>query len=69
MPVPPWVIDQIRDERARRDEEERVRSQRIELPQTSPHEEVARDRGTNNAGSSGVVVVDVSPVADNCIDL
>ena len=69
MPVPPWVIDQLRDERARREEEERVRSQRIELPQTGPDEDGARERSAETPVSAGLIVVDVSPVADNCIDL
>ncbi len=71
--MPPWVIDQLRDERARREEEDRVRSQRIELPQTGLTDDPPRERGadtsTRTPSGSGVMIVDVSPVADNCIDL
>jgi hypothetical protein len=68
MPIPPWVIEQMKDERARREEEERVRSQRIELPQTGGVDDNSPDRATE-APSTGLVIVDVSPRADNCVDI
>jgi hypothetical protein len=70
MPVPPWVIDEIENERARRDEEERSRRNRIELPQ-SPRDDEGRAPPTETARApvGGVVVVDISPRPDNCIDL
>jgi hypothetical protein len=69
MPVPPWVIDQMQQERARRDEEDRIRSQRIELPQTGVADDTRRERAAESPTASSVVVVDVSPIADNCIDI
>jgi hypothetical protein len=70
MPVPPWVIDEIENERARRDEEERSRRHRIELPQSPRDDEGRRPTPeTARAPAGGVVVVDISPRPDNCIDL
>jgi hypothetical protein len=72
MPLPPWVIDELNEDRARREEEERVRSRRIELPQTSHEDgELPADRGAGAvpARPAAVVVVDISPADDNVFDL
>jgi hypothetical protein len=69
MPLPPWVIDELQQERARREEEDRVRSRRIELPQTDgiADEESTADQA--RAVPCGVVVVRISPPNDGCIDV
>ncbi len=67
MPLPPWVIDELQQERARRDEEDRVRSQRIELPQIPVESEGRADEQQPVAPS--VVVVHISPALDGAIDL
>lgn len=74
MPVPPWVIDELNDERARREEQERARSQRIELPQTpfgdgdvEPRIERGVERGVEPV--VGLVIVDISPAPLGTFDL
>lgn len=64
VPLPPWIIQELEEERLRREEEERVRSSRIELPQSSspPAEE-------GNGGGARVAVVDISPRDPNVIDI
>jgi hypothetical protein len=70
MPLPPWVIDELSDERARREEEERSRSRRIELPQTpADGGDVGRDRGAGAVERRAPVVLDISPRNDGAFDL
>jgi hypothetical protein len=62
--LPPWVIRELEEERLRREEEERGRQQRIELPQVV-------DNRAEEARSpvGGVVIVDISPQDANVIDI
>jgi hypothetical protein len=62
--LPPWVIQEIEEERHRREEEDRARSQRIELPQ------VVEERSEEaRSPVGGVVIVDISPRDENVIDI
>jgi len=63
--LPPWVIQELEEERRRREEEERVRSSRIELPQSSKHD----DEIPSAPVAGGVSIVDISPRDPNVIDL
>ncbi len=65
VPLPPWIIQELENERRQREEEERSRSSRIELPQTPAGavEEVGPKR------TGGVHILDISPRNDNVIDL
>jgi hypothetical protein len=74
MPLPPWVIEELDSERARREEQDRARSQRIELPQTPAVDVVDAGKETEVSAPVGVVILDISPVeisplARNRIDL
>lgn len=62
--LPPWVIQELEQERLRHEEDERLRSQRIELPQSSKHED-----GAPVAPTGGVNIVDISPRDPNVINL
>jgi hypothetical protein len=62
--LPPWVIQELEQERLQNEEEERLRSLRIELPQSSKHED-----GAPVAPPGGVNIVDISPRDPNVIDL
>ena len=67
MPLPPWVIEEREQERLRRTEEERVRSLRIELPQTPQSVESEHPQGTPR-----VRILEISPTdhaLDNVIDV
>ena len=60
----PWVIQELEEERRRRDEEDRARSQRIELPQ------VVEERSEEaRSPPGGLVIVDISPHDENVIDI
>jgi hypothetical protein len=63
--LPPWVIRELEEEeRLRREEQERGRQQRIELPQ------VVDDRAEEaRSPAGGVVIVDISPLDANVIDI
>ncbi len=62
--LPPWVIQEIEEERHRREEEDRARSQRIELPL------VVEERSEEaRSPVGGVVIVDISPRDENVIDI
>jgi len=65
VPLPPWIIQELENERRQREEEERSRSSRIELPQT-PMDVVEE---ASPARRGGVHVVEISPSFDNIIDL
>jgi hypothetical protein len=67
--MPPWVIEELQQERARREEDERVRSQRIELPQTDAEDIAGHARDVARPAPAAVVVVSISPVLDGVIDL
>jgi hypothetical protein len=71
MSVPPWVIEQMEQERLRQEEDERRRSQRIELPQTigeAPNEddEDGDHRAQRNEPRPPrrVEILDISPRTD-----
>jgi hypothetical protein len=66
VPLPPWVIEELEDDRRRRDEEERVRSSRIELPQT-PMGTSRDDTVTLPPGT--LHIVDISPIDSSVIDI
>ena len=71
MPLPPWIIQELEEERARREEEERVRSSRIELPQLNELNERSsneRERASERS-VGGVAVLDISPRDANVIDI
>jgi hypothetical protein len=64
VPLPPWVIQELEEERLRREEEERVRSSRIELPQSWKHDD---DSPLTPPGA--VHIVDISPRDANVIEI
>ena len=62
--LPPWVIQEIAEERQRREEDDRARGVRIEPPMPIDDDaEVALPR------TGGVVIIDISPRDDSVIDL
>lgn len=65
VPLPPWVIEELEDERRKRDEEERVRSSRIELPQTP----MGTSRDDTALPPGALHIVDISPVDTSVIDI
>lgn len=67
--LPPWVVQEIEEEeRRQREEDERARSNRIELPQLT--EEFTEERsGEARPPVGGVLIVDISPRDDSFIDL
>ncbi len=65
VPLPPWIIQELENERRQREEEERSRSSRIELPQTPAG--AVEEGGPKRTG--GVHILDISPRNDNVIDL
>jgi hypothetical protein len=65
VPLPPWIIQELENERRQREEEERSRSSRIELPQTPAG--AMEEGGPQRTG--GVHILDISPRNDNVIDI
>ncbi|MDP2343314.1 MAG: hypothetical protein Q8O67_20315 [Deltaproteobacteria bacterium] len=65
MPLPPWIIAELEDEHHRREEQERVRSSRIELPQAS----VSDEEHQPTHRPSSLHILDISPVDTNVIDI
>lgn len=62
--LPPWVIQEIAEERQRREEDDRARGVRIEPPMpVDDGAEVALPR------AGGVMIIDISPRDDSVIDL
>jgi hypothetical protein len=67
--MPPWVIEEIEQERLQKEEEERAsRANRIELPQ-NPGEERPTHDAKPATPTSGVHIVDISPRDENSFDL
>ena len=66
MPLPPWVIQEIEEERSEREEDARVRSSRIELPQ-QPHEEALP--AAREPVRGGVTIFQISPQDDSVLDI
>ena len=63
--LPPWIIQEIEEERQRREQDDRARGVRIEppMPVDDDVEEAKPHRG------GGVMIIDISPRDDNVIDL
>jgi hypothetical protein len=69
--MPPWVIEELEQERLRRDEEDRRQSQRIELPQTSGEtlEDAPVKRPEAVRPDRRVEIFDISPGGDSTFSI
>ena len=61
----PWIIQEIEEERRRREQDDRARGVRIEPPM--PVEDDVEEAKPHGGG--GVMIIDISPRNDNVIDL